>query len=864
MISIDEIKSRLWNGANELRGSMDASRYKDYMLGLMFYKFLSDKTLQAYAKMSNSKLVGNELYLDFKSKVQSFQKTDTPSKNNPVISAIGKYQGFYILPEHLFQAWQEDISKNEFELQKVQDALTEFERNIVSETNSDDFKGLFSGMKLTEDAALGSSLKVKNENITALIGLFADLNLPELQEQDIVGDVYEYLIGQFAMESGAKAGEFYTPSYVSELIANLVSVSAKDVKSIYDPAVGSGSLLLKMKNHLSEDAKKDLHYYGQEKNTTTYNLCRMNLLLHGVKPENMDIKNGDTLGEDWPDDPNRSGQGILFDAVMMNPPYSLKNWNKSGLNNLDPRFEYIGGILPPDNKGDYAFLAHGLFHLNPKGSMGIVLPHGVLFRGAAEGEIRKKLIDKNCIDAVIGLPAGMFTNTGIPVLVMILRKNRNSSDPVIIIDASNDYTKEGKQNILQEKHIAKITDAYLARQEIPNFCHLATREEIISNGYNLNIPRYVESLQTEKFPDDVDSHLFGGLPSIDIEKLHLLNKVFPDFVQNNFKEIRCGYLSPNKDFNEIRSSILESDVLVQKKKSIRSQLDAFINKYWDKFIHWSNEKKPRKEKEEMLAEIKKLLSSYQFIDAYDGYQVVSDLWKDSLNRDLPYIQENGLYDAAKLKVPNMVEKGAGANKHQEQDGFRSAIVPSELIESELMKDELERIEKLNSELDSLNEKFDDVKENNLTESDEADAILSEYLKEDSDELDRKKIKEGLKSKSKDSKEYVVLKEIEGLYSKIAAKNKEIKTAQNKLKDKVEEKIEHLTNEEIEFLMHKKWFDGIISDTENLILQPVNTELEELNSLIDKYAMTISDLDKQILILDEELTNFEKDLEKIND
>ena len=189
MISIEEIKSRLWNGANELRGSMDASRYKDYMLGLMFYKFLSDKTLQAYAKMSNSKLVGKELYLDFKEKVKSFQKPDTPSKNNPVISAIGKYQGFYILPEHLFQKWQEDIDEGEFELQNVQDALSEFERNIVSETNSDDFKGLFSGMKLTEDAALGASLKVKNENITALIGLFADLNLPELQEQDIVGDV---------------------------------------------------------------------------------------------------------------------------------------------------------------------------------------------------------------------------------------------------------------------------------------------------------------------------------------------------------------------------------------------------------------------------------------------------------------------------------------------------------------------------------------------------------------------------------------------------------------------------------------------------------------------------------------------------
>ena len=344
----------------------------------------------------------------------------------------------------------------------------------------------------------------------------------------------------------------------------------------------------------------------------------------------------------------------------------------------------------------------------------------------------------------------------------------------------------------------------------------------------------------------------------------MLNKVFPDFVQNNFHEIRTGYLTPNKEFNEIKSSILASKILAQKKDSIHSQLDDFISKYWNKFFHWCKENNPVKEKEEMLVEIKNLLSTYKFIDAYGGYQVVSDLWKESLNKDLPYIQENGLYDAARLKVPNMIEKGSGANKHQEQDGFRSAIVPSELIESELLKDELKKIESLNSELDSLNERFEEIKENNLTDSDDSDAILSEYLKEDSEELDRRKIKEGLKSKSKDSNEYAVLKEIEGLYTKIASKNKEIKTAQNELKAKVEEKIEHLTNEEIVLLMHKKWFDVIKSETDILLLQPINSELEVLNSLINKYAMTISDLDKQILALDEAIANFEKDLEKIND
>lgn len=864
MISSDEIKTRLWNGANELRGSMDASRYKDYMLGLMFYKFLSDKTLQAYAKLSGLNLSLNDLYDSYKKTFESYQAKSTTIKNNVLIQGIGFYLGFSILPENLFQKWLEDINNGEFQLQKVQDAFSDFEKSIVSESNRDDFDGLFSGMKLTEDAALGSSLKIKNENITALIELFSDLNFSELQEQDVVGDVYEYLIGKFAMESGAKAGEFYTPSYVSELIANLVAGSVKDVKSIYDPTVGSGSLLLKLKNHLSDDQSKALKYFGQEKNTTTYNLCRMNLLLHGVRPEKMDIKNGDTLGEDWPEEPSAPGKGILFDAVMMNPPYSLKGWNRAALKSTDPRFEFLGGILPPDNKGDYAFLAHGLFHLNTNGAMGIVLPHGVLFRGAAEGEIRKKLIEKNFIDAIIGLPAGMFTNTGIPVLVMILKKNRNSNEPIIIIDASNDYTKEGKQNILQEKHIAKITDAYVERKEIPNFCHLASREEIIKNDYNLNIPRYVTSSMSETFQDDVDAHLLGGLPANDIAKLRLLNTLFSNFIKDNYTEVRPGYLKSNKNISELRSTLLSSDILAQKRSLIHSQIETFISKYWEKFIHWNKNDNLAKEKRAMLNEIKKLLSSHQFIDVYDGFQLISDLWKRALNEDLPYIQEKGFYGAAKFKVPNMIEKGTGSNKHQEQDGFRSATVPSALIESELMKDELEKISRLNFELNALNEKINEVKENNLSESDDSEAMLTEYLKEDSDELDRKKIKSALKTIKKESREYTILKEIDHLSTEITSKNKQIKTAQSELKTKVEEKIDHLTNDEIDLLMHKKWFDGFETGIDDLLLRPFNNELKALNTLTEKYSTTLSDLDQQILDLNEQIAVLTKDLEKVNE
>ena len=414
--------------------------------------------------------------------------------------------------------------------------------------DSADFKGLFSSSTLDlTDTALGSNLNERSKNIKALIQLFADLNMVALQKGDVLGDAYEYLIGQFAMESGKKAGEFYTPHQVSEVMAQ-IAAKTSNVRSIYDPTVGSGSLLLTVKKHLAVDVQKDLTYYGQEINTATYNLTRMNLLLHGVRPEKMTIKNGDTLSQDWPEDPERPNEGVQFDAVVMNPPYSAKNWNRDELKVSDPRFADFG-VLPPDSKGDFAFLLHGLFHLGINGTMAIVLPHGVLFRGAAEGEIRKRLLDKGLLDTIIGLPSNLFTNTGIPVVVMVLKKNRNIGDPVLVIDASHSFIKVGKQNVLEEKDIAKIVDTYSNRMEIPGYSHLATREEIIDNDYNMNIPRYVESIDSE-IPHDVDAHLFGGIPQKNIEELSVLNVSSPDILKNSLNAIRPGYVELVKSIDD--------------------------------------------------------------------------------------------------------------------------------------------------------------------------------------------------------------------------------------------------------------------------------------------------------------------------
>ena len=351
MITSEEIKRRLWNGANELRGSMDASRYKDYMLGLMFYKFLSDQTLNAYKVMNKGffdNLSEKELFENFR---QEYNEMVEEGLEEDFENTIINMRGYFIPPDRLYQRWIESINDGTFELSLVSDSLKNFDNNFKDAKNKENFKGIFSSSLIDlSDSALGSDLTERSKNIQALIGLFSDLNMAELQEGDILGDAYEYLIGMFAMDSGKKAGEFYTPHQVSEVIAQIVTRSS-DIQSIYDPTVGSGSLLLTVGNLLTEDQKRDLQYYGQEKNTSTYNLCRMNLLLHGVLPSNMNIRNGDTLAEDWPDDPRRPNEAVQFDAVVMNPPYSLSRWNKAGLKVSDPRFQ-IAGVLPPKSKGD--------------------------------------------------------------------------------------------------------------------------------------------------------------------------------------------------------------------------------------------------------------------------------------------------------------------------------------------------------------------------------------------------------------------------------------------------------------------------------------------------------------------------------
>lgn len=840
MITSEEIKRRLWDGANELRGSMDASRYKDYMLGLMFYKFLSDKTLETFKVTSGlGKMTESELVEEYtKAKVEYGEQLDKMIQN---------VLGYYVLPKYLYQTWLKDINSGNFAVDKVTDSLNNFERTIAVSGDSEEFKGLFSSSTLDlNDTALGSDLNERSKNIKALILLFADLNMAALQKGDVLGDAYEYLIGQFAMESGKKAGEFYTPRQVSEVMAQIVAKTS-DINSIYDPTVGSGSLLLTVKKHLDEDVQKNLSYYGQEKNTATYNLTRMNLLLHGVRPEKMNIKNGDTLSRDWPEDPERPNEGVQFEAVVMNPPYSAKNWNKAGLKVSDPRFE-IAGVLPPDSKGDFAFLLHGLFHLGQNGTMAIVLPHGVLFRGAAEAEIRKRLLEKNYIDTIIGLPNNLFTNTGIPVVVIILKKNRKLGEPVLIIDASHNFIKVGKQNVLQEKDIAKIVDTYVERRKEKGYSHLATREEILENQYNMNIPRYIEAID-EEIPQDVDAHLLGGIPQKNIDDLKILQSTVSDVLEQSLKEIRDGYVELLKTVDEVSNDILCDPRIVKKSKEIQSKAKVYIEKYWNILRNVDNASNLTQLMDEMLVEIKEILSEFEYIDVYNGYQIVAEIWKNTLIHDTEIIALSDFYTAGRTREPNMVTKGTGNKKREEQDGWVGSIVPNELIAKRLYSNELEEIELKKTRIQEIeNELSDLVEATKVEDSDEANA-LGETLNAAGEDFENKSVKAEVKKAGKGTVEYNLLKKVENLFADKSALSKAMKADEKVLKEAVQERILTLKNEEIDNLMYEKWFGNTVDAMVDVVEIPLKKELNMLQILHNRYADTLSAIDEESLRLE---------------
>ena len=480
------LEKQLWNIANALRGNMSADEFRDYILGFIFYKYLSERMHQ-YA---DGILAEDGI---------KFDAIDEATKEGQeYLEAIKEesidHLGYFLKPSELFHVIAEKGNEGEFIIESLGVVLNHIEQSTMGTASEDDFNGLFDDIDLTSNK-LGKSEKAKNELISTVLGHLAEIDFClDDSEIDVLGDAYEYLIGQFASGAGKKAGEFYTPPMVSKLLAKLVTKDKAQLKSVYDPTCGSGSLLLQVSREISRKGGEVANYYGQEKNPSTYNLARMNMILHGVHYRSFDIQQDDTL-----EVPHHIEK--RFEAVVANPPFSVA-WSANDGFKSDERFSDYGKLAPA-SKADFAFIQHMLHQLDDNGTMAIVLPHGVLFRGAAEGHIRKYLIEqKNCLDAVIGLPANIFYGADIPTCILIFKKHRDNKGDVLFIDSSKYFEKVTNQNQLREEDITRILDAVDKRKSIDKFSHVASFNEIQKdNDFNLNILRYVDTFEDD---DEVD------------------------------------------------------------------------------------------------------------------------------------------------------------------------------------------------------------------------------------------------------------------------------------------------------------------------------------------------------------------------
>ena len=485
--SKQQLENQLWNIANTLRGKMGADEFRDYILGFIFYKYLSRKM---------------ELHADkiLKPDNLSFRQLEGHPQEDLYLEAVKEdaleHLGYFLKPSELFSELARrgnGNGKSKFILADLDKVLRNIEQSTMGSESEEDFGNLFEDLDLTS-SKLGKTEEAKNELIVKVLTHLDQVDFDlENTENDVLGDAYEYLIGKFASGAGKKAGEFYTPQQVSKVLAKLVTLGKDQVKNVYDPTCGSGSLLLRVSKEAEVGA-----FYGQESNPTTYNLCRMNMIMHDVHYKRFDIYNEDTLENPSPDHFDER-----FEAIVANPPFSAK-WSASPLFMSDDRFAAYGK-LAPKTKADFAFVQHMVHQLSDTGTMACVLPHGVLFRGAAEGHIRKYLIkDKNYLDAVIGLPANIFYGTGIPTCILVLKKNREHSKDILFIDSSEDYEKIKTQNYLREEDVEKIISTYRDRTTFDKYSYVAPLSEVKENDYNLNIPRYVDTFEEEE-PVDINA-----------------------------------------------------------------------------------------------------------------------------------------------------------------------------------------------------------------------------------------------------------------------------------------------------------------------------------------------------------------------
>lgn len=813
-----QLAAKIWESANKMRSKIEANEYKDYILGFIFYKFLSEKEVK-YLKEND----WTDEYLP-----------ELTEEDTETVESVQKNLGYFISYNNLFSTW---LAKGrDFSVQDVRDALSAFSR-LINATHKKVFEGVFDTLQ-TGLSKLGDSSASQSKAISDLIHLIKDIPMDGKQDYDVLGFIYEYLIGMFAANAGKKAGEFYTPHEVSLLMSEIVADHLKERTEIkiYDPTSGSGSLLINIGKSVAKfiENENNIKYYAQELKQNTYNLTRMNLVMRGILPDNIVTRNGDTLEDDWPyfdeNDPIGTYDPLYVDAVVSNPPYS-QAWNPVD-KETDPRYARFG--LAPKGKADYAFLLHDLFHLKSDGIMTIVLPHGVLFRGGEEGEIRKNLIEQNHIDAIIGLPANIFFGTGIPTIIMVLKQKRANTD-VLVVDASKGFIKVGKNNKLRASDIKRIVDVVTKRENVEKYSRAVSRDEIRQNDYNLNIPRYVDSSE-EAESWDIFASMFGGLPISEIDKLEDYWRAFPSLRNELFENTSSEYCRLTA--TDVKKAILEHSDVKRFQQQYASAFDDFDSYLYEELIDKMSELNISKTEATLSAEIFGRLSSIPLVDRYIAYQLLDDEWT-KIAVDLEIIQTEG-FEATKKVNPNMIVKKKDGKEQEVQEGWVGQIIPFDLIQTTILKEDKAVLENKESRLTEIAAEYEELLDSLTEEEKEGD-----FVNESKDAFVAAEIKKALKSESIEPETKGKLRSVNSLI----AEEKELKAAIKKevglLEAKTKETIEGLSDDQAIELLKEKWITPIINNLMKLPDGIVNDLVSKLDSLAKKYETTLEEVEAEI-------------------
>ena len=798
-IKKNELYSSLWDSCDKLRGGMDASQYKDYVLTLLFVKYVTDKF-----------------------KGDKYSAITIPSG--------GSFDDLVKLKNN------DEIGEK---MDKVIGALMQANSQI----------GNINTAKFNDETKFGKGQEMK-ATLTDLISIFErpEFNFANNKAggDDILGDAYEYLMRNFATESGKSKGQFYTPAEVSRVLAKIIGLgnakkSARGEINIYDPACGSGSLLIRA----ADEVPFAIAAYGQEKDVTTAGLAKMNMVIHN-KPTAV-IESGSTFSN-----PQFLENDELkrFDFIVANPPFSLKNW-MDGLKEYG-RFDNYGD-RPPEKNGDYAWLMHIIKSLKPTGKAAVILPHGVLFRGNAEETIRKTIIDRGYIKGIIGLPPNLFYGTGIPACIIVIDKeDKDERNGIFMIDASHDFVKDGNKNRLRERDIYKIVQTYVNRiEDDPKYARFVPMEEIkVKNGYNLNIPRYINSGNGED-EQSIEAHLKGGIPAADIDSLERYWKIFPALKGKLFKRLRAGYFELKVEHDDIRNTIFEDEDFKKYFQKIKTAYNAWKSKAGKKLLNINSDTNVRTLIVELAENLVEQFRDIELVDFYDVYQVLLAYWQEIMGDDVLVIKYDGYKAGTEIvkffKQPKEAKETKKAKKPKKDTGpkeigWDGKLLPKAAIERAYFASQraaIDAAEQLLAEKEAACEEF--VEENSGEGS-----VLEGYYKQDSEELDTKKIGDDLKKQKVTGEDFEILNAFNELASAAKAQKTKVTKLSNALDAALKEKIAVLSEKEIKTLIFEnKWCNVLYEGIKNLYENTSHKIAARVIELADRYEKTLPDLETTV-------------------